>query len=67
MTYNDNLKRLREEHNMSQAEVANALGVSTKSVSNWERGNKAPSYANLICLADLFLVTTDEILGRRVK
>lgn len=67
MTYNDNIKRLREQHGMSQAEVANAIGVSKAAVCGWELGNKALSIANLCCLADLFLVTTDEILGRRSK
>lgn len=67
MTYNDNIKRLREQHGMSQAEVANAIGVSKASVCGWELGNKTLSIANLCCLADLFLVTTDEILGRRSK
>lgn len=52
---------------MSQAEVANAIGVSKASVCGWELGNKTLSIANLCCLADLFLVTTDEILGRRSK
>ena len=66
MTYNDNIKRLREEHNMSQSEVAKAIGVSKAAVCGWELGNKTLSIANLCCLADLFLVTTDEILGRRI-
>lgn len=54
MTYNDNIKRLREQHGMSQAEVANAIGVSKAAVCGWELGNKTLSIANLCCLADLF-------------
>lgn len=67
MTYSDNIKRLREQHGMSQAEVANAIGVSKAAVCGWERGNKQMSIANLICLADFFAVSTDEILGRRIS
>lgn len=47
MTYNDNIKRLREQHGMSQAEVANAIGVSKAAVCGWELGNKTLSIANL--------------------
>lgn len=67
MTYSKNIVRLRQERNLSQAEVANAIGVSKAAVCGWELGNKTLSIANLCCLADLFLVTTDEILGRRSK
>lgn len=66
MLYSDNLKRIRKQHNMSQEEVADAIGVSKAAVCAWERGNKTLSIANLCCLADLFLVSTDEILGRRI-
>ena len=67
MTYNDNIKRLREQHGMSQAEVANAIGVSKAAVCGWELGNKTLSNANICSLAYLYFVTTDEILGRRFK
>lgn len=67
MTYSKNIVRLRQERNLSQEEVANAIGVSKAAVCGWELGNKTLSIANLCCLADLFLVTTDEILGRRSK
>nr|DAH46238.1 MAG TPA: hypothetical protein [Caudoviricetes sp.] len=65
MTYSKNIVRLRQERNLSQEEVADAIGVTPAAVCGWERGNKQMSIANLICLADLFLVSTDEILGRR--
>lgn len=67
MTYGENIKKLREQHGMSQADVAKDIGVSAAIVCGWERGNKQMSIANLICLADLFLVSTDEILGRRIS
>lgn len=38
----DRIKRLREARRMSQVELADALGVSTKTVSNWERGRNDP-------------------------
>ena len=67
MTYSKNIVRLRQERNLSQEEVADAIGVTPAAVCGWERGNKQMSIANLICLADFSAVSTDEILGRRFK
>lgn len=36
------LKTLREERRWSQQQLADALGVSTKTVSNWENGRNDP-------------------------
>lgn len=51
MTYSKNILRLRQERNLSQEEVAAAIGVTPAAVCGWERGNKQMSIANLICLA----------------
>lgn len=32
------IKRLREEKNMTQAELAELIGVSDKTISKWETG-----------------------------
>ena len=37
-----NIKALRLRHNMTQAEMAKALGVSKMSVSGWEQGRSKP-------------------------
>lgn len=66
MTCGENIKRMREEHSLSQSEVAEKIGVAASAVCGWERGNKRPSLENLCCLADLFLCSTDELLGRKV-
>ena len=49
---------------MSQVELANILGVSKQSVSNWENDNIQPSVEMLVKLADVFSVSTDFLLGR---
>lgn len=36
------IKRLREQKRWSQQHLADLLGVSTKSISNWERGKFPP-------------------------
>ncbi len=49
---------------MTQADVANQLGVDTVSVSRWETGVRAPSMAHIEVMAELYGVTPSEILGR---
>lgn len=33
------IEQMRREKNMTQAELADAVGVSKQAVSNWERGD----------------------------
>ena len=61
--FSENLRKLRLARNISQVELAKALGVSKQSVSNWENDNIQPSVDMLIRLANEFGVTTDFLLG----
>lgn len=63
MTLNENIKQLRQARNLSQVDLAKALGVTKQSVSNWENNNIQPSIDMLIRLAQFFSVSTDFILG----
>lgn len=57
-----NLKELRMDANLTQAMLAEKMGVSQRSVSNWELGARQPDYDTLLKLARLFDVTTDYLL-----
>lgn len=57
-------KRCRELSGYTQKEVSITLKVSIQAVSYWEQGMRMPSYKKLIQVADLYGVTTDELLGR---
>lgn len=60
---NQRIRLLRRARNMSQVELANRLGVTKQSVSNWENDNIQPSVEMLMKLADVFSVSTDYMLG----
>lgn len=64
---NIRLKELREAHSLTQTQLAEKLGVSKQSVSNWENDNIQPSIEMLIKMADLFAVSTDYLLDRDDK
>ena len=57
-----NLLRFRQDGKKSQTEVARALGVDQKNLSQWERGECAPSLRYLIALARYFGKSVDELL-----
>jgi len=57
-----NLIRLRTDAGMTQAQLAEALNYSDKSVSKWERAEGMPDLAVAKAIADLFGVTVDWLL-----
>lgn len=63
MTLNENIRQLRMARNLSQVDLAKALGVTKQSISNWENNNIQPSIDMLIHLAKFFSVSTDYLLG----
>lgn len=48
---------------MSQEELASSMQVSRQAVSKWENGISNPDTANLLRLAELFLVDIHELTG----
>lgn len=61
------LKLLRNEKNMSQQELADALGISKSSINMYERGERQPNFEILEMIADYFNVDIDYLLGRTTK
>ena len=57
------LKNLRQQHHLTQTQVANRLNLSKTSISGYENNVKTPSQDVLIKLAWLYRVSTDYLLG----
>ena len=53
---------LRKKNNMTQEQLANAVGVSVPAVSKWETGSSYPDITLLIPIARYLGVTVDELL-----
>lgn len=62
VSHEERLQTLREEHGMSQLELAEQLGVSRQTVSRWEAGQIKPSADNLLRLSRLWGVPVDALL-----
>lgn len=61
------LKELRNERSVTQAELAEMLGVSNRSVSRWENGMTMPDFDLLIELAKYYDIEVGEILDGERK
>ncbi len=57
----DNLRRLRKEHEMTQANLAEAIDVSLASVQNYESERIWPSIDTVIELAKVFKIKDVEL------
>ena len=63
MLTKEKLKELRKKQNLTQEEVAEAIGVSAQTVSKWERGLLQPDLNVLPRLAALYKTTLDAMFG----
>lgn len=61
--FKDVLKRLRIERNLTQEELAEALGVTAGTIGNYEQGSRLPRDDNMwIKIAVYFNVTVDYLM-----
>lgn len=63
----DFLRELRNEKGLTQEELAEKFGVSSRSVSRWENGNTMPELGILVELADFYGVNIKEIIDGERK
>ncbi|WP_270581943.1 helix-turn-helix domain-containing protein [Bacillus subtilis] len=61
--FNETLKKLRREKNLSQKELGNKLGLAESTIGMYEQGKRQPDYETLLKIADFFEVTLDFLLG----
>ena len=59
----EKLAELRSAKGVTQDDVAQAIGISNKTVSKWENGTSMPDLPMLVMLAEYYEVTTDALLG----
>ena len=62
MSIAENIKRIRLEHGLSQAELGKIAGVSDKAVSTWELGLKTPRMGAVEKMANYFGITKSAIV-----
>lgn len=58
------IRDLREDMDLRQIDVAKAIGIEQKTLSNYETGKTNPDSFAIIKLADFFGVSADYLIGR---
>ena len=63
MSIGSNIKRLRQEKDLTQEQLAEYLGITSRAVSQWECNRTAPDISQLPVLCHIFDVSSDTLLG----
>lgn len=63
MKLGERIKELRVDKGLSQAQLANLIGVSQKAIDYWERNVKEPKASYIIALVKFFEITYDEFFA----
>ena len=66
MTLGKRIAENRKKLGLTQDQLAEKLGLTAQAVSKWENDQSCPDITMLPKLAEIFDITTDELLGREV-
>lgn len=57
------IKDARKKSGLTQAQASEKSGIPLGTLRRWEQGVNEPSIEDIVRLADLYSVSTDELLG----
>ncbi len=63
MNFSNNLRKIRKSLKLSQADLAELVDISQRTISHYEKGDSEPELIIVCRLADAFNVTLDQLLG----
>ena len=61
------LRALRQRNKITQADLANVLGITQQAVARWESNKSTPDIDTLKQLSTYFNVSTDYLLGQGIS
>lgn len=67
MKFGERLIQLRKEKKISQEQLAEDLGVTRQTISNWENYKNYPDIAMLTTISDKYKISLDELLKKDVE
>ena len=65
MDYRQRMRALREDHDLSQADIGKLINKSQQGYSHIENGKAELKIEDLIILCDFYNVTADYFIGRK--
>ena len=63
MNYAERMRNLRQDHDLSQKQIANMLGIAQTTYSQYELEKRPMSIDYLIALCKFYQVSADYMLG----
>ena len=67
LSLSENIRSLRKQRKITQAKLAEALGVTVGAVYKWESGQSLPELNLVVEMADFFDISVDVLLGYRMR
>jgi len=67
MNIGNKIRQLRKQANITQQSLSDNLCIAVRTLQCYEQGVRSPSLEMLVKIADIFSITTDELLGRNMK
>ena len=67
MEFSYRLKELREDSDLSQAALAQALGMYKTTYARYEQGQRDLPLQTAILIADYYWISLDELAGRKIR
>ncbi|MBP7056478.1 MAG: response regulator [Candidatus Omnitrophica bacterium] len=64
MNFGENLKKIRQEKNLSQQELAKKLNVAQSTIGMWESGQRTPKLGEINRLASVLNITINRLLSQ---
>ncbi len=66
MTFGNKLKALREKHSLSQTELAEKLGISMRTVQNYEASKSLPRTTGIVSkICEIFNLPADYLMNEK--
>lgn len=62
MEFGKQIKKLRQEAQLSQEELAERIYVSRQTISNWENDKSYPDVNSLVLLSEIFQISLDNLI-----
>ena len=63
--FNEYLTKLRKSRVYTQAQMAEKLGISRSTYTNYENGNRTPDFEVLGRISEVLACSLDELFGRK--
>lgn len=67
MELHSQIKKYRNEMNLSQEELAEKIYVTRQTISNWENNKNYPDIHSLLLLSSLFNISLDQLIKGDIK